>query len=78
MADAATEEALLDHRLREGAPKRTATFIMRLSLDVRRQLLPWTTVQASIAVIISESLSATNILMNLLAIAFITEVWARA
>ncbi len=71
---ALTEEALLDHQLRD---KRMSQMLsartLRFGLRFRRFWLPWFASTAALAVIVTSPFSAKDMLLNLLAIAFITE-----
>jgi hypothetical protein len=78
------EERLLDHALtkttgtHQSATQKSDTqflsWIVRLTLRIKKFVLPWSVTAAATTVIVVDSLSAKNILLNLLAIAFITEV----
>jgi hypothetical protein len=78
------EESLLDHALaKTSRTHHSATrkrdiqalaWVVRLTLRMRKFVLPWSVTAASTTIIVVESLSAKNILLNLLAVAFITEV----
>jgi hypothetical protein len=77
------EEALLNHamaktvgthqnRAQENSTQLLA-WIIRLTLRMRIFVLPWVIAAASTTIIVVESLSAKNIILNLLAIGFIAE-----
>jgi hypothetical protein len=77
------EEVLLDHVLVKIAgtdqdiSERKGTqflaWIIRVTLRLRKFVLPWTVAAASATIIVVESLSSKNVLLNLLAVAFVTE-----
>jgi hypothetical protein len=77
------EEELLNHALAKTAgthqsrAQKNSTqllaWIVRLTLRLRIFVLPWAIAAASTTIIVVESLSAKNILLNLLAIGFIAE-----
>lgn len=79
MEEAAIEEALLKYGVREGvdAPRSSLDFILRalllVALRLRRFFVPWACALAGVAVLVASPLSATNILLNVLAVAFVTE-----
>ena len=80
MEEAAIEEELLLHSLSVLAAGdcRTGTWLavcpMQLSLNTRMFVLPWFAVGGAVALLLANPLSATNIILNIAAIAFITEV----
>ena len=67
------EEKLLDHQLRDKRTDALRTMLLRLGLRLRRFILPWSPPPRPLAVIVTSSFSAKDLLLNLLAVAFITE-----
>ena len=77
MDEAAVEEALLDHQLRLGGHSPVvlvAAEILRASLRIRSFFLPMVISAAAVAVIVTGSYSSSDILLNLLAVSFVTEI----
>jgi len=65
---------VLNHGLQRGAAPSVAHEILRTALRVRRFYLPWLTSTTAAAVLVTNPLDAASIMLNLLAVAFITEV----
>jgi len=72
ITEAATEERILDHRLAAGS-RSVAAEIVRLALRIRRCFLPFLTTFATLIMLVTDDVSAVNIILNLLAVTFITE-----
>lgn len=73
--DASIEEAVLNHHVNAGtAPRRTLTYaLVRRGLRMRRIGLPFSAASAAAAILLGDALSSTNILLNLIAVAFILD-----
>jgi hypothetical protein len=70
------EEEVLKYALRKRDPKQRAITpieLIRISIRMRKFLLPWWVTCAATSILISDDLSVKNILLNLLAVAFVLE-----
>ena len=77
MDEATVEEALLDHELRNGVTSVSvilAAQLVRASLRIRCTMLPILTAMAAVAVTVASEFSSTDFVLNLLTVAFISEV----
>jgi hypothetical protein len=73
VAEHARREALLDYGIKLGIKEGLLHDLLRLGLRIRRRVLPCVTVTASVAIIVMSPIDASNILLNLLGIAFLLE-----
>ena len=76
MQEAIVENVILDHTMRtlhddEYVPR--LVFLLRISNRIREFFIPWVTAAAGASIIIYDAMSAKNIVLNLLAVLFITE-----
>ena len=69
--EAATEERVMDHHL--AGSLNIPAEIVRLSLRIRRCLLPFYATIATFVLLITSNISANNIILNFMAITFVTE-----
>lgn len=78
MCKAAIEEVLLDNVLKHHSKIKTVRYvsaqIVRVSLRARYFVLPWFTVGATVSVIVSQSPTIRNIVLNFFSIGVITQV----
>ena len=76
MDEAVVEEALLNHQLNGGGrspPVLVAAALLHASLHIRLYVLPIVTSTTAVAVLVASSFSSADILLNLLAVSFVTE-----
>jgi len=80
ITESISEETLLEFKLntvsQEVFPRPTSSRpidVLRFALRMRKFILPWAISLAAASIIITEPLTTTNILLNLVAIGFITE-----
>jgi len=72
--ESSVEEAVLDYVIKtHGRKNLVSRYILRTSIRIRRHILPWFVAGAASSVILVDGLSSKNILLNLLAVIFITE-----
>jgi len=69
--EAATEERVMDHHL--AGSLNIPAEIVRLALRMRRCILPFCATAATLVLLITDDISAKNIILNFLSITFITE-----
>merc|ERR1740124_217381 len=68
---AATEERVMDHHLT--GSRNIPAEIVRLALRIRRIILPFMATSATLVLLITDNISAKNIILNFLAITFVSE-----